>query len=212
MWAGQALWDSQQDRELMKLYLCLLLMLNLLMQVWSCGEGFSALCASLQEFTVDLVCVNFTVHHPVRLEHHISGQRPRRFLVWVQNGFTRNPKTQQHDGHNYHDVEHVGHLWTIREQGCNLIINIVISRLQNCLDIIMVTWWYETIGLMGKKFLKYICFGLSCFGTVSVKRTQTESTIWLNLFIKCVCVACFNAKRTLRSCDQLVIMWHWRLE
>lgn len=70
----------------------------------------------MQMFTVDLVGVNFTVHHPVGLEHHISGQSPRGSLVWVQNGFPRNPETQQHDGHDDHDVEHVGHLRRTRER------------------------------------------------------------------------------------------------
>ncbi len=55
------------------------------------------------------------------------------------------------------------------------------------------------------------CFGPLCFGTVSVKQTKSESTIWLNHFIESVFAACFKVKRTLRSDDQLVIRCFSRL-
>ncbi len=51
---------------------------------------------------------------------------------------------------------------------------------------------------VNKRSLK-LCFGPLWFGTVSVKQTKTENTIWLNPFIKSVFAPCFEAHTSFRQ-------------
>ncbi len=74
-----------------------------------------------------------------------------------------------------------------------------------------MTIWSNKSSGQKVSFLKYICSGPLCFGTISVKRTKTESTIWLNLFLKSVFAACFKVKRVHCSCDQPIIRCFPRL-
>lgn len=60
--------------------------------------------------TVYLVCKHFSVDHPVGHVEDVSGQFPRRLLLWVQDGLPSYAETHQHNQHNDHKVQHVNHL------------------------------------------------------------------------------------------------------
>lgn len=60
--------------------------------------------------TVYLVCKHLSIDHPVGHVEDVSGQFPRRLLLWVQDGLPSHSKTHQHNQHNDHKVQHVDHL------------------------------------------------------------------------------------------------------
>lgn len=60
--------------------------------------------------TVYLVCKHLSVDHPVGHVEDVSGQFPRRLLIWMQNGLTGYPETHQHHQHDDHKIQHVNHL------------------------------------------------------------------------------------------------------
>ena len=112
--------------------------------------------------TIDFISIHFSVHHPVRLEHHIFGQRPAGLFMWVQNGFPRYAIAQEDYSHDYHNIKHVGHLQemthirVVRLSFSTTFFRLKLQKLLFFLGLFCLFQSNSWFQLLGKKHTSYV--------------------------------------------------------